>query len=237
MSSKIADLTITKKDNTVLTLNTAGTYVPDDKFFNIDVQSGAGAVTVASTDASIDSDSSNRNISEFIGSKSTTAPVSGYYLKVNSSGTGTSTITTAGWLDTGSMGTATANNSYYFPVDTATISITNTLSVFPSASVSGSHVTFSNTDNGISVTATGGGTPSGSVSLSSTGGFVPEGSAGQSTDTGSSSTTTASLYISGVTLTAPSSGTRSFSVTVPNDNNDTLTLTFTVDSNGNWTLE
>ena len=39
--------------------------------------------------------------------------------------------------------------------------------------------------------------------------------------------------INGVTLTAPSSGTNSFSVTLPNGANDTVTLVFTVDSNGN----
>ena len=39
--------------------------------------------------------------------------------------------------------------------------------------------------------------------------------------------------ITSVELTAPSSGTNTFSVTLPNGANDTITLIFTVDSNGN----
>lgn len=39
--------------------------------------------------------------------------------------------------------------------------------------------------------------------------------------------------IEGVELTAPESGTRSFYVTLPNDANDTVTLVFTVDAEGN----
>lgn len=39
--------------------------------------------------------------------------------------------------------------------------------------------------------------------------------------------------IPGVELTAPESGTNSFYVTLPNGANDTITLIFTVDANGN----
>lgn len=39
--------------------------------------------------------------------------------------------------------------------------------------------------------------------------------------------------ITSVELTAPSSGTNTFSVTLPNGANDTITLIFIVDSNGN----
>lgn len=39
--------------------------------------------------------------------------------------------------------------------------------------------------------------------------------------------------IEGVQLTAPASGTNSFYVTLPNGANDTITLVFTVDANGN----
>ena len=49
---------------------------------------------------------------------------------------------------------------------------------------------------------------------------------------GSDSISISSYYINGVTLTAPSSGTRSFDITVPNGNG-TITFTFTVDSSGN----
>ena len=239
MSTKIADLTLTKQTGNTLTLNAKGKYVSDDSYFGIEVQSGAAMATIASTDASIESDSSDRNISAAIGTKSSSAPLSGYYLKIGASGTGASAITTAGWLAEGTVGTATATNSFYFPVIAATASVGGTNTVTPSASISGSHVTLSNTDNGVSVTATGGGSASASVSATATQtGLVVNGdSIGTATITGSSQTTSASSFISGVTLGIPQSGTNSFAVTLPNGNNDTITLTFVVDTYGNWSVE
>lgn len=238
MSVKIDDLTITKGTGTVLTLNAGGKYVADNSFFNIDVRQGVGAVTVASTDASVESDASGRNISGIIGQKTTSAPATGYYLKVQASGTGESTITTAGWLDTGSMGTATATSDKYFAVSAAAAVVSGTNTVTPSASVAGTNITLSNTDNGISITATGGGSAAASVSaVTSQAGYVP---ANETLDTetiaAASQTTSASSFISGVTLTAPESGTRSFSITVPNGDS-TVTFTYTVDSTGNVYIE
>lgn len=43
-------------------------------------------------------------------------------------------------------------------------------------------------------------------------------------------------YATGVTLTKPSSGTRSFAITVPNGDSSTVTFTFTTDSSGNVTI-
>lgn len=234
MSTKLGDITLTKQTGTKVTLNTQHKYVEDNKYFLIDVQSGAGAVTIASTDASIQSDSSSRNISGVIGSKSTSAPASGYYFKVEASGSGSSTITTAGWLNTGSLGTASASQNLYFPVQAALASISGTNTVSPSASVSGSNITLSNTNNGISVTAVGGGTASASASaVCSQAGYAPSGeNIGTGTIDAASQTTSVSSYISGVTLVAPESGTNSFSITVPNGDT-TVTFTFVVDSNGN----
>ena len=234
MSTKLGDLTITKQSGTVLTLSTDKRYVNDNVYFNIGVQQGAGAVTIASTDAEIQTDANVRNISGSIGTKATSAPSSGYYFKVGASGTGSSTITTAGWLDTGSMGTATASESYYFPIDTAVAATSGTNTVTPSASLSGSNVTLSNTNNGISVTSIGGGSASATIDVSITdAGYVGEGSLDSSTVDAQSTTTTASSYISGVTIPVPSSGTNTFTVTVPNGENDTVTFTFSVDSSGN----
>lgn len=238
MSVKIDDLTITKGTGTILTLNAGGKYVAANSFFNIDVRQGVGAVTIASTDASVESDASGRNISGVIGQKSSSAPATGYYLKVQASGTGESTITTSGWLDTGSMGTATATSDKYFPVSAAATVVSGTNTVTPSASVAGTNVTLSNTDNGISVTATGGGSAAASVSaVTSQAGYVP---ANETLDTetigAASQTTSASSFISGVTLTVPASGTRSFSITVPNGDS-TVTFTYTVDSDGNVYIE
>ena len=239
MPTKIADITLTKQTGTTLTLNQEGKYVTYDGYFDVAVQSGAGTVTIASTDASIQSDASGRNISAVIGSKSTTAPVSGYYFKVDASGTGTSTVTTAGWLGAGELGTASASGSFYFPIDEAQATVSGTNVVTPIASVTGTNVTLSNTDNGISINATGGGTASASASaVSSQAGYIPAGeSLGTQTINAASSTTTAASFISGVTLTTPASGTRTFAITIPNGGSDTLTLTFTVDSEGNTTIE
>ena len=237
MSTKLGDITLTKQTGTRVTLSSEGTYFPDNKYFDISVQNGAGTVTVASTDASVEPDLSGRNISNIIGIKDTSAPQSGYYLKINATGDANSTITSPGWLGAGSLGTATATGSYYFPVDSATVSIAGTNTITPSTSLSGTNVSFSNTNNGISVTSTGGGSASTFVSVTSTGaGYVPDNSQIASDTVGSTSeSTSASLYISGVTLQTPTSGLNSFSITVPNENS-TITFVFNVDSNGNVTV-
>ena len=238
-STKLGDITLTKQTGTVLTLQTEGNYVATDVSFDLAVRDGAATVTVASTDASIESDATSRNISDIFGTKATTAPDTGYYMKVGASGTGSSTVVTAGWLDAGSLGTASATNSFYFPVSVATATVSGTNTVTPSASVAGTNVTLSNTNNGVSITATGGGTASASVTATgNSAGYAPSGvQIGSGTVAASSETTTATSYISGVTLTTPSSGTNNFSVTLPNGELGTITLTFKVDSTGSWVLE
>ena len=238
MSTKVDDITITKQTGTRLTLNQQGKYVAYDGYFDIAVRTGVGTVTVASTDATIQSDASGRNISGVIGTKSQSAPSSGYYLKVDASGSAGCSVSTAGWFNTGEIGTASASGSFYFPVNTATASVSGTNTVTPTASISGSNVTLSNTNNGISVTATGGGSAAASVSdTGSQAGYAPSGATlGSGTINASSQSTTASTYLSGVTLGIPQSGTNSFAVTLPNGDNDTITLTFVVDTYGNWSV-
>ena len=231
------EVTLAKKIGTLLTLYTDDTYCDRDVQFTLNVQSGAGAANTASASASVESTSGSAggtNISSAIGTKSSTEPSSGYYIRVKATGSGSSKVTTAGWLDTGAMGTASAEETAFFPVSAGTASVSGTNTVTPSASVSGSNVTLSNTDNGISVTAQGGGTASASVSaVTQTEGYVPDNTTiGSGTVVASSQTTSASSFLSGVTIPKPNSGTNSFSVTVPNGNT-TQTITFTVDSSGN----
>ena len=57
-----------------------------------------------------------------------------------------------------------------------------------------------------------------------------------SSTTALTATNGTAYYINGVTLTAPSSGTRSFTITVPNGSVETLTFNFSVDANGNTTI-
>lgn len=236
MATKIDDITLNKQSNT-LTLNAAGKYVEEDKFFNIDIVTGAGSVTVASTDASVQSDESTRNICGVFGTKGSSAPSTGYYVKIEASGVGSSSIVTAGWLNEGSIGTASASATLYYPVAAGAASIVGTNTLTPSASLSGSNVTFSNTNNGVSVTATGGGSASAEISATgSTAGYIPLNTTiGSGTVNSTSETTTSSLYISGVTLTAPATGEKTFSVTVPNGASP-VTFVFYVDASGNVTI-
>lgn len=74
---------------------------------------------------------------------------------------------------------------------------------------SGTNVTLSEVDNGISVKSTAG-----------TSGWIDAGDSGLK-------------YISGVTLNAPTSGTRSFAITVPNGDAGMITFTFNVDNANN----
>ncbi len=232
------DITITKRVGTLLTLDTDAKYVDKDVQFTIGVQSAASAADTTEADADVEATDSGSiggiNISNVIGAKSDSEPSSGYYIRVKATGSGSSKVTTPGWLDAGSMEEATATATKFFPVDAAAISVTGNNTVTPSASISGSNVTLSNTDNGISITSTGGGTASANVSaLSTAAGYVPDNTT-MDTDTinAGSTTTTASAFISGVNIETPETGTRTFSVTVPNGSS-TVTFTFNLNSNGN----
>ena len=236
-STKLGDITIAKKSGTNLELYTEGMYVSTDVSFGISAQEAVTAYDSATADVDISSQSHSvnaENISGSVGARTTTPPTSGYYLRMEASGSGRSKVTSGGWVDAGSLPEATASKTEFFPVNGATASVSGTNTVTPSASVSGSNVTLSNTDNGISVSATGGGTASASaVAQSNQAGYVPANTnIATGTIAASSQSTVASTFIAGVTLAKPASGTRSFSITVPNGDS-TQTVTFTVDSNGN----
>lgn len=125
------------------------------------------------------------------------------------------------------------------PSATATITGTNT--VTPSASVAGnSYITLSSSDTtGISITATGGGTASvTAIAATDDAGYAaPTVTLGSATLNASSNTTTETKYVTGVVLLAPTSGTRTFTISVPNgSNSNLLDFTFTVDSSYNVTV-
>ena len=108
--TKLGDLTITKKTGTELVLSTEGTFVATDVSFDIAVQSGSASSNTATADAEIQADSSGRNISGSIGSKSSSAPQSGKYIKLQASGSGSSKVTTAGWFGTGTLPSASGSS-------------------------------------------------------------------------------------------------------------------------------
>lgn len=232
-----ADITLTKQLDTLLTLSTLGKYVDKNIQFNLGVRSASASLTAAadSTVESTAATSGGTNISGSIGTKTTTEPSSGYFIRVKASGSGSVNIGTTGWID--NLQSASANATAFYPIDSAVFVANGTNTVTPSASLTGSNVTFSETNNGVSVTATGGGTASASASASATSaGYVEAGNIASATIAAPNNTTTTAKYISGVTIQAPSSGTRSFSITVPNGDS-TTTFTFSVDSNGNVVIE
>lgn len=117
------DITLTKQSGTTLTLETEKTYVDRDIEFTLSAQSGATTYDVASADVNVKSDSSGRNISGVIGTKASSAPSTGYYIKMDASGSGNSKVTTAGWLNTGSLASASTTVTKYFPVTSSTVTL------------------------------------------------------------------------------------------------------------------
>jgi len=183
------------------------------------------------------------NISGVIGTKATSEPTSGYYIAFK--GEGSSAITTAGWIPTGSLNKTTSGTKY-FPITKAVGSVTGTNTVTPSASLNGSNVTLSDTNNGISVTATGGGTASVIASANiTTAGYAPSGNGfASATLAASNNTTTATKYISAITipssktLTITNNGTATMtnSGTTNLSNTGTATITSTSKTAGNVTV-
>ena len=100
--------------------DSAITYIP--------ITSGVAAANTASADVALSSEdgtNGGRNIAGVIGTKATTEPNSGYYIAMTASGSGSSKITTAGWMPAGNLPTAsTTSEIKYFPISTGTFEIT-----------------------------------------------------------------------------------------------------------------
>lgn len=102
---------------------------------------------------------------------------------------------------------------------------------------SSSNITTSDSNtSGVSVTFRGSGAVSATAAITTAGYTNTTTSFATGTST-SSGTKDLTKYITGVKIVAPSSGTRSFSIQVPNGNTtDFITFVFTVDSSGNVTV-
>ena len=190
--------------------------------------SSSASITIESTD---DSSKAGVNVKNIVGTAVDVEPNSGYYLRIKADGSGSSKVTTAGWFPTGVLATSSTSTTKFYPITKAVGSVTGTNSVTPSASVSGSNVTLSDTNNGISVTATGGGTASVTASANiTTAGYAPSGNGfASATLNASNNTTTATKYISAITI--PSSK----SLTITNNGTATITSTGTVTITSNST--
>lgn len=146
----------------------------------------------------------------------TTKPTSGYYVAIKSNADSTSVtaipaVSSAGYGTTSYYTATNATQSVgvndsattYFTIPGATATITGTNTVSPTASVSSnSNVTLSTTNNGISVTATGGGTASiTATATTDTSGYAADtATLGSATLTAASNTTTATKYITAITV-------------------------------------
>lgn len=171
----------------------------------------------------------------------TTKPTSGYYVAIKSNAsstdiTATPAVSSAGYGTTSQYSATTATQAVgandsvttYFTIPGATATVTGTNTVTPSASVAAgnSNVTLSTTNNGIPVTATGGGTASVTATAkTNVSGYAADSATlGSATLNASSKTTTATKYIT--------------AITVPKDKTFTLTTTAdtALDSTSNVTI-
>ena len=123
-SNGSADVTITKQTGTVLTVLTNEKYCDANHAFNISVQGGTGAANTASADVDVVTTAGTAggtNIGDILGTKTATEPSSGSYIRMDASGSGSSKITGAGWMETGNLPVAQASKTEYFPVSTGTL--------------------------------------------------------------------------------------------------------------------
>lgn len=183
------------------------------------------------------------------GDATATAPSSGVYVAVKSNAntktlTAKANITTAGYVavnsswksNTSTVG-ANASSVHYIPITTANPSFTGG-AVSGSASMSPTNVTMSDTDNGIKVVASASATRAVVTYNGAVNGWVSKSSGASALAAGSATALTSSTkYISGVKLVPPSSGTRSFTIQVPNGStSDFISFVFTTDASGNVTV-
>lgn len=122
-------------------------------------------------------------------------------------------------------------------IKSAVLSVSGDNVVTPSVELDGSNVEFGNTNNGIALTATGGGTARATASGNvTTEGLVNTGSIGTTNIDSDEATSIENKYISGVTVEQPASGTNEFSVTIPNGDS-TEKITFHVLNDGNVVID
>ena len=128
----------------------------------------------------------------------------------------------------------------YYKIKTTSPSFSGGVLSGKSASASATNAAMSESTNnsGVEIQVSGGATR-GAVEYAATAeGWIQKSAGDQAMPAGTAETWNGTkYYINGVTMTSPEDGTRTFSVTLPNGENDTITLTFTVDPDGNWSIE
>ena len=232
------NLTIQKKQNTILTMLTEDKYVDQDIEFTIDVC----PATVGTPSVSADSDKNTAegpaggvNISNILGTKVNSEPMTGYYVRIDTSASGTTPVTASGWIDSGNLN-ANVNISRYFPITPVT-PLFKGGDVSGTASAAGVNAVLSSTNNsGVVINASGTASRQAVNYNGNVSGFVAKSDNDQAMSAGTSTALTGNTYyLNGVTINTPSTGVRTFSITVPNGNT-TATFVFNVDSSGNVTI-
>lgn len=128
----------------------------------------------------------------------------------------------------------------YYKIKTASPSFSGGALSGKNASASATNALISDTTNnsGIVIQASGTATRSAITYGSNTKGWIDKSSGDEAMPSGVAETWLGtSYYINGITIVSPESGTRTFAITLPNGENDTITLTVTVYANGDWSIE
>ena len=184
------------------------------------------------------------------GNATTTAPSSGVYVAVKSAENVTSltpsiNITTSGYGTNSKHGIdgipsnvgAAASDTTYIPITTATPAFDGG-ALSGNSTATGTNVTLSDTDNGIKIQTAYTASRADVLYNGAVSGWVTKANdavalAGQN----KASTNGTAYYINDVTLTAPSSDTRTFSVVAPDKNSTNHTYLYTTDSTGNTSIK
>ena len=149
------------------------------------------------------------NVGAILGERTNAEPTSGYYISLQASGSGSSKITTAGWLPADqTLTSASTTAERFFPVTAAVIAVSKTGgSITPTTTLSKSNsVTWSTSDtSGVWLQATGNGSVS-NLSIKanvSTAGYIPTGDVATANSLSISAAATPATdkkYITGVTI-------------------------------------
>lgn len=194
---------------------------------SVEIETATNMETVTSSDyyIAINGTPSNGSIKAYAKTSNTTGIIAANTAATQTTGT---TITPE----------VSGEATIYIPKATAALTKTSG-TITANAAMTGTNATLSDTNNGIKIVATGGGSASlTATAVANQAGYIhTDADMGSATFSIANTTTTTTKYLSGVKLEAPASGTRSFTITVPNGSTtDFIDFVFTVDSSGNVTV-
>lgn len=119
-------LTISKRDNTKVTINTTNTFVDKDIELTLNVRHGAvepKSAVVSSGLSPTDNSNGGINIYPEMGTGVASEPTTGYFIAVNTTGTTQNTVSTAGWMPQGDLASISTSNTTYYPIDEGEVTV------------------------------------------------------------------------------------------------------------------